>query len=197
MIKSITSKQQRVLNFYKTFIEEYGHGPTYQEAADGIGVSKSVVFDHVKKLEKKGYLTVAKDGGVQIVGESSKIPVLGRVACGLPIEVIEDVGEHIEVPRSMLKGSGAFYALYARGDSMIKAGINDGDTLLIRKQSAISNGDIGVVVMDDGYSEKATLKRLYLTSKAMILKPENDDLPTQVVTEAEVRGKLIGVLRQY
>lgn len=197
MVKSISSKQQKVLNFYKDFVSSNGHAPTYQEAADGIGVSKSVVYEHVKKLEKKGYLTVAKDGGVQVVGESSTIPVLGKVACGNPIEVMEDVEEHVDVPRSMLKGTGAFYALYAQGESMIKAGINDGDLLLIRKQDRVDNGDIGVVVMDEGFNEAATLKRLYVSSKAMILKPENDDLPTQVVKQGEVRGKLIGVIRQY
>lgn len=197
MIKAITSKQQKVLNYYKSYILMQGHAPTYQEAADEIGVSKSVVYDHVKKLEKNGYLAISKDGAIQVVGESSNIPVLGAVACGDPIEVIEDVEEHIEVPKSMLKGSGAFYALYARGESMINAGISDGDVLLIRKQDRVENGDIGIVVMDGGFSEKATLKRLYLSAKSMILKPENDNLPTQVVKQGEVRGKLVGVIRNY
>lgn len=196
MRDSLTAKQQRVFEYYATFIQDNNRPPTYEEAGQDLEVSPSVVYDHVKKLEDKGYLRSSskKEGrGVQIYGRTQGIPVLGEIACGEPIQVFESPEENINVPGDMLKGSGPFYALNASGFSMKNAGINDKDILIIRKQNDVNDGDIGVVIMgNDSNSESATLKRVYKKGKSLLLKPENDEFESVMADNCEIRGKLIG-----
>lgn len=198
MIKGVTKKQQRVLDFYESCLGK-GFSPTYQEAAEKLGISPSVVFNHVKNLIKKGYLTSKSEKRSVDLGRSvHKIPLLGSVACGKPIAVFEECDEFIEVSDSIAEQSGSYYALRAAGESMKNIGINSGDCLIIRKQSDVQDGEIGVVIVgDDPSDESATLKRVYHTNKAMLLKPENDEFPTTIVHNGQIRGKLVSVIRQY
>ncbi|MDD3120718.1 MAG: transcriptional repressor LexA [Candidatus Gracilibacteria bacterium] len=199
MIKNITSKQQRVLKYYEDYIKKNGFAPTYQQAGNDLELSPSVVFSHIKNLDKKGYLiSSGKEKSVQILSDSQNIPLIGDIACGEPISVYEYCNDYIDVPKTMLKGGGSFYGLKAVGRSMINAGINSGDFLIIRKQDDVDNGDIGVVVMGEYIDEeKATLKKVFHNGKELILKPENDSFPVTVIKSGEVRGKLVGVLRNY
>lgn len=198
MLRSLTSSQQKVFNYFEKYVKEHSHPPTYEEAGNALDVSPSVIFSHVKNLDKKGYLRASskKEGrGVQIFGTSTRIPVLGTIACGEPIQVSETRDEYIDVPKSMLRGSGPFYALYASGFSMVNAGISDKDTLIIRKQDDVDDSDVAVVVLgDDPDDESATLKRVYKKSKSIMLKPENDNLDPILVDDCKVRGKLVGVI---
>lgn len=200
MIKKITSKQQRVLSFYQAFIQKNKYPPTYQEAAAGLEVSPSVVFTHIKNLEKRGYLaTSSSERSVQITSENVSIPLLGSVACGEPISIYEECSEYIDVPKSFIKsGMGNSYALIASGKSMIKAGIDSGDILIVRQQNDVDDGDIAVVAVgEDAYDEKATLKRVYHHAEKLILAPENDEFPRTIVKNGKIRGKLTGVIRKY
>lgn len=199
MIKNLTAKQQKVLSYYAQYIKENGCAPTYQEAANSLEISPSVVFTHVKNLEKKGYLaSSSKKRAVQVLSDSQSIPILGQVACGEPITIFEECEDFIDIPKSMLKGSGNFYALQAIGESMINAGIADGDLLIVRKQDDASDGDIAVVAIgDDPNDESATLKKIYHKPNALILKPENDSFPTTVIHNGQIRGKLVGTIRNY
>lgn len=196
-MQKITSSQQKVLTYYDAFVKENGRTPTYKEASQSLETSPSAIYTHVKNLEKKGLID--KFGKyISVTADTFSIPILGSIACGRPIAVFESCDEFIDVPKSSFQ-DGQFYALRAVWDSMIKVGIKSGDTLVIRQQSNLDNGDIGVVVIGEyADDEKVTLKRVYHSPKALILKPENDDFPTQIITwPSEVRGKLVSVMRNY
>ncbi len=124
-----------------------------------------------------------------------QLPLYGRIAAGLPIEALRDSGAHIEVPMALI-GSGEHYALEVAGDSMIEAGILDGDTVIIRREETAENGQIVVALIDDG---EVTLKRLRRRGSAVALEPANARYETRIVPSDRVRvqGRLVGLLRRY
>jgi repressor LexA len=135
-------------------------------------------------------------GAMDVVASAVELPVMGRIAAGVPIEAISEVSHHIAVPGSMISGRESHYALEVRGDSMINAGINDGDVVVIREQDAAQNGDI-VVALVEGH--EATLK-YYRRKGAMIaLEAANPAYETRILPEDKVRvqGRLVGLIRSY
>ena len=135
-------------------------------------------------------------GAMDVVASAVELPVMGRIAAGVPIEAISEVSHHIAVPGSMISGRESHYALEVRGDSMINAGINDGDVVVIREQDAAQNGDI-VVALVEGH--EATLK-YYRRKGAMIaLEAANPAYETRVLSESQVKvqGRLVGLIRSY
>ena len=124
------------------------------------------------------------------------LPLLGRIAAGMPIEAISDVAQSVTVPGSMLSGRGQHYALEVKGDSMIEAGINNGDIVVIREQQTADNGDIVVALVAD---HEATLKRFRRRGGMIALEPANAAYETQVYPEAlvKVQGRLVGLIRSY
>jgi repressor LexA len=135
--------------------------------------------------------------GVRAAGDAAavQLPLYGRIAAGLPIEALRDTGNHIQVPMAML-GAGEHYALEVAGDSMIEAGILDGDTVIIRKDEVAENGQIIVALIDD---TEVTLKRLRRRGNAIALEPANARYETRIVPVDRVRvqGRLVGLLRRY
>jgi len=125
-----------------------------------------------------------------------ELPVMGRIAAGVPIEAISEVSHHVSVPGSMLSGRGQHYALEVKGDSMIEAGINDGDIVVIREQSSAENGDI-VVALVEGH--EATLKRFRRRGNMIALEAANPAYETRVLPEGHVKvqGRLVGLIRNY
>ena len=125
-----------------------------------------------------------------------ELPVMGRIAAGVPIEAISEVSHHVAVPGSMLSGKGQHYALEVKGDSMIGAGINDGDIVVIREQSTAENGDI-VVALVEGY--EATLKRFRRRGGMIALEAANPAYETRVLPDdhVKVQGRLVGLIRNY
>lgn len=125
-----------------------------------------------------------------------ELPVMGRIAAGVPIEAISEVSHHVAVPGSMLSGRGQHYALEVRGDSMIDAGINDGDIVVIKEQAAAENGDI-VVALVDGH--EATLKKYYRRGGMIALEAANPAYETRLLREDQiaVQGRLVGLIRTY
>lgn len=125
-----------------------------------------------------------------------ELPVMGRIAAGVPIEAIQEVSHHIAVPGSMLSGKGQHYALEVKGDSMIEAGINDGDIVVIREQSTAENGDIVVALVDDA---EATLKRFRRRGSMIALEAANPAYETRVLPDHQVKvqGRLVGLIRSY
>ncbi|OYU17297.1 MAG: repressor LexA [Rhodobacteraceae bacterium PARR1] len=125
-----------------------------------------------------------------------EIPVMGRIAAGVPIEAIQSVSHHVAVPGSMLSGRGQHYALEVKGDSMIEAGINDGDIVVIREQNTADNGDIVVALIAD---EEATLKRFRRKGSMIALEAANPAYETRVFpdTAVKVQGRLVGLIRTY
>ncbi|MFL2770383.1 MAG: transcriptional repressor LexA [Rhodospirillaceae bacterium] len=134
--------------------------------------------------------TVANDAN-----QSIQLPLYGKIAAGIPVEALSDPSSHLDVPPSLL-GSGDHYALTIEGDSMIDAGIFDGDTVIIQHANRADNGDIVVALVDD---EEATLKRLRRKGESIALESANSDYETRIFgpERVKVQGKLIGLLRQY
>jgi repressor LexA len=125
-----------------------------------------------------------------------ELPVMGRIAAGVPIEAISEVSHHVAVPGSMLSGRGNHYALEVKGDSMIEAGINDGDIVVIREQVTAENGDIVVALVED---QEATLKRFRRRGGMIALEAANPAYETRVYPDhlVKVQGRLVGLLRSY
>lgn len=125
-----------------------------------------------------------------------ELPVMGRIAAGVPIEAIQEVSHHIAVPGSMLSGKGQHYALEVKGDSMIEAGINDGDIVVIREQTSAENGDIVVALVEDA---EATLKRFRRRGNMIALEAANPAYETRVLPDHQVKvqGRLVGLIRSY
>ncbi|WP_149140895.1 transcriptional repressor LexA [Gemmobacter caeruleus] len=125
-----------------------------------------------------------------------ELPVMGRIAAGVPIEAISEVSHHVAVPGSMLSGAGQHYALEVKGDSMIEAGINDGDIVVIREQNTANNGDIVVALVDNA---EATLKRFRRKGDMIALEAANPAYETRVFPDhmVKVQGRLVGLIRSY
>ena len=156
-------------------------------------------------MEKPGFTPRVIEGdrtapprGAMPVGEghAMELPVMGRIAAGVPIEAISEVSHHVTVPGSMLAGRGQHYALEVKGDSMIEAGINDGDVVVIREQTTADNGDI-VVALVEGH--EATLKRFRRRGNMIALEAANPAYETRVLPEDQVKvqGRLVGLIRSY
>jgi len=135
------------------------------------------------------------NAGDVVIG-AVELPVMGRIAAGVPIEAISQVSHQVAVPESMLSSNGQHYALEVKGDSMIEAGINDGDIVVIRETSVADNGDIVVALVED---QEATLKRFYRRGSSIALEAANPAYETRVFTQDKVRvqGKLVGLIRTY
>ena len=136
-------------------------------------------------------------GAIPVEGVyAMELPVMGRIAAGVPIEAISEVSHHVAVPGSMLSGKGNHYALEVKGDSMIEAGINDGDIVVIREQSTADNGDIVVALVED---HEATLKRFRRKGGMIALEAANPAYETRVFPDhlVKVQGRLVGLIRSY
>ncbi len=125
-----------------------------------------------------------------------ELPVMGRIAAGVPIEAISEVSHNVAVPGQMLRGGGEHYALEVKGDSMIEAGINDGDVVVIRETKTAVNGDIVVALVED---HEATLKRFFHRDNAIALEAANPAYPTRILSpdKVKVQGRLVGLIRTY
>ncbi|OWU73173.1 transcriptional repressor LexA [Phaeobacter sp. 22II1-1F12B] len=131
-----------------------------------------------------------------VMASATDLPVMGRIAAGVPIAAISEVSHQVSVPNSMLAASGEHYALEVKGDSMIEAGINDGDVVVIRETSSADNGDIVVALIED---QEATLKRFKRSGRSIALEAANPAYETRVYPEdmVKVQGKLVGLIRTY
>ncbi|MDE2647513.1 MAG: transcriptional repressor LexA [Paracoccaceae bacterium] len=133
---------------------------------------------------------------IEFKSKSTDLPVMGKIAAGTPIEAINQVSHHISVPSEMITNHNNHYALEIKGDSMIEAGINDGDIVVIKEQSSANNGDI-VVALIEGH--EATLKRFRRHGRSIALEPANSAYETRVIPDnlIEIQGRLVGLIRSY
>jgi len=201
----LTESQAKVLKTINDFIAENGYSPTAKEIAEILHITQTSVFEQLERLEKKRYITRQK-GAARTIGilnsaESEKpagksesvklvkVPVIGTIAAGAPIFADENMEGEILVDESNI-GKGRFFALRVRGDSMINAGINNGDLVIIKRQPLAENGDIVAALIDS----EATLKRLSLTNDEVFLLPENEKYsPINVTCREDFRilGKMV------
>lgn len=195
-LSSLTAKQAEILRLIEEEIAESGRPPSYREIAKHFGYDAvGTVQDHVRALIRKGYLTrergIARGIQLSLRSESRDIPILGAVPAGKPIEAIHDASGSISIP-SRLKGE--FYALRVRGESMIEAGILNGDLVIVRQQATADHGDI-VVAMIDG---EATVKTLEKKAGRVRLLPANPRFqPIELHPGAEnvIQGKVVSLQR--
>ena len=198
----MTARQQDILAFTQRFISDRKFPPTFREISDHFGITVRGAYDHIKALERKGVLRCDKNRSRSIeVMEGSdahaeerqeRIPLLGTVVAGIPIMSEENLEGYVSVPSGMLS-SGTFFALKVRGESMINAGILDGDIAVIRQQPSAENGEIVVAMLDDAI----TLKRFYKEANRVRLQAENPAFPPMFISDVRIVGKLAHLIRSY
>ena len=204
---NLTEKQIRVLRFFRDYRREHGISPTLEEAAGEIGVSKITIYEHLKQLALKGAIhrDKAKARAVSILFDPDRqdddearssapeptLPLVGTIAAGRPIEVIED-REDIAISDLVPHGD-AHYLLRVRGKSMIEDHIDDGDMVVIEHRKTANNGEIVVAIVDH---EEATLKRFYQEEGRVRLQPANSCLSPTYPDHVEIRGVVRAVIRR-
>ena len=197
----LTRRQKEVLEYLRTYIHENGYAPCVRDICSALNLkSTSTAHAHLTKLEKKGYITrdPAKPRTIMVVGDRAtderfvSVPIVGKVAAGIPITAVENIEEYISLPYSLL-GSEDVFILNVQGDSMMNAGIFDHDKIIAQRQDYAQNGDIVVALLDD----EATVKRFFVEDGRVRLQPENDSYDPIYSSNVDVLGKVIGVLRMF
>ena len=193
--------QQRILDYIKSEIQTKGYPPSVREIANAVGLkSTSTVHGHLQRLEKRGLLhrdamkpramEVTGDPSLPRTGPTTTVPVLGHVTAGQPILAEENLDEYVALPEIML-GDGEHFVLKVHGDSMIEAGILDGDHIIVRRQEKANNGEIVVAMIDDS----ATVKRFYKENGHYRLQPENSEMAPILTDHVTILGKVISLYR--
>lgn len=212
MSQKVTKRQQAVLDCIESSIREKGYGPTVREIGEALGLSSpSTVHVHLKALEDKGLIkrdplksrSITLAHGVEEEPESASsfgssydnvisLPLVGDVAAGTPILAEQNISERITLPVEIV-GDSASFLLSVHGDSMIEAGINDGDYVVVKEQPTANNGDIVVAIVEDG----ATVKRFFKEADHIRLQPENSSMDPIIVREnCTLAGKVVALFRR-
>jgi repressor LexA len=201
---NMTDKQSKVLDFIKKYMSEHGYPPAVREICAGLGLSSpATVHTHLKELERKGFIKkqnskfrtieLCVDNEYDTQEEVINVPLLGKVACGDPIEAIENPEETFSLPASLIPQNKTVFTLQCNGDSMINVGIHDKDIVIVQQQQTCNNGDIVVAMTDD---KEVTLKRFFKEADHIRLQPENDMLEPIILKNCTILGKAIGLYRK-
>ncbi|KJS83380.1 MAG: hypothetical protein JM58_12740 [Peptococcaceae bacterium BICA1-8] len=201
---NVSARQMEILSFIKSELRSKGYPPSVREIGEAVGLnSSSTVHGHLLQLEKKGFIRrdPTKPRAIEIVNnepQSNKltkeiinVPILGQVAAGIPILAEENIEDVFPLPWEIVRSEHVFM-LRVIGDSMINAGILNGDLVLVRQQNTARNGEIVVALIET----EATVKRFFLEKDCIRLQPENDALEPIYSRDAQIMGKVIGVYRQ-
>ena len=205
----LTHQQEKLLQFISDFQNKSNVTPSFDEMKDGLGLkSKSGIHRILSALEERGYIRKLNNRAraIEIIkfpnkkteysnSNSIPIPILGKIAAGHPIEAISDNTNYLDIPQSLL-GKGEYFLLEVEGDSMINAGIFDGDQVIIEKRNDAKNGEIVVALIDNN---EATLKRIYKRGQQLALQPENPDFKTVIYgpDRVQIQGILKQLIRKY
>ena len=207
----LTARQQEIWQFLVEYTDGHGYPPTVREIGEAVGLaSPSTVHAHLANLERAGLLkrdpskpraldlighrTVQAPAPPPVIEEMPRLPLLGQIAAGAPLLAEENIDERIAVPEPL--GRNADFLLTVKGDSMIEAGILDGDTLVVQETQDASNGDVVVALVgDDETADEATVKTFYRENGRIRLQPENSALEPIYADYVEVIGKVVGVFR--
>ena len=191
--------QQRILDYIEKYIEENGYAPSVREIGQAVDLkSTSTVHGHLNRLEKKGLLhrEAMKPRTIDVTREDKpqllKLPVLGKVAAGVPILAEENAEGYVQLPDTIV-GRGEHFVLEIRGESMITAGIMNGDFVVVKRQQTAQNGDIVIAMIDD----EATCKRYFKEPNRIRLQPENPRMQPFYAREVTILGKVTAVYRSY
>ena len=199
----ISPKQAEILEYIKNEIINRGFPPTVRDICDAVNLkSTSSVHSHLETLERNGYIRrdPTKPRAIEIVDDNFNltrrelvnVPVVGRVAAGEPILAVENVENYFPIPAEFMPNSQTFM-LNVKGESMVNAGILDGDQILVQQQSTAENGEIVVALIDDS----ATVKTFYKEDGYYRLQPENSTMQPIIVSDVQILGKVISSIRYY
>lgn len=200
-MRKISERQHKILDFIRREVANKGYPPSVREIGDAVGLmSSSTVHGHLRKLEEFGYIRrdPAKPRAIELLDEQSPrtraidVPVLGRVTAGNPILAVEHIEEYFPIPQDFAQNEDLFI-LRIKGESMIEAGILDGDYVLVARQETAKNGDIVVALLD---GEEATVKRFFREATHIRLQPANSTMEPFIVTDAQILGRVVGVFRR-
>ena len=199
----ISTKQREILEYIKQEILNKGYPPAVREICEAVDLkSTSSVHSHLETLEKNGYIRrdPTKPRAIEIIDDNfnltrrevTNVPILGNVAAGQPLLAVENIESYFPIPVELLPNAETFM-LNVKGESMINAGIYDGDQILVQKQSDARNGDIVVALVEDS----ATVKTFYKENGHFRLQPENDTMDPIIVEDCQILGKVFGVFRLF
>ena len=198
-MRSSEQSQRKILDFIKREIELKGYPPSVREICHAVGLkSTSTVHAHLNQLEDKGMIRrdPTKPRALEVLdnplSRGRTIPLVGRVTAGQPILAVENIEDYIVFPQDML-GRDELFALHVQGESMIEAGIMDGDIVVVHKQDDAENGDIVVAMLGD----EATVKRIFYEKDRVRLQPENPTMKPIYAPSVEVLGKVTALFRQF
>jgi repressor LexA len=201
-MSDMTSRQQRILDFIEKTVRERGYPPTVREIGEAVGLtSSSSVHAQLANLERKGLLTKdpSKPRAMTLSderrAEGTPVPLIGRIAAGEPVLAEEHVEDRIMVPAEFVRGDGHF-ALRVAGESMVGAGILDGDVVVVRSQLSATDGDIVAALLPGPAEDEATVKRLGHDGARVMLIPENPALEPFEMLDGRILGKVVAVLRK-
>lgn len=199
----ITEKQQEILDCIKQEILNKGYPPTVRELCDAVNLkSTSSIHSHLETLEKNGYIRrdPSKPRTIEIVDDNFNltrrevvnVPIVGEIAAGQPILAVQNIDNYFPVPTEYMPNQQTFM-LKVKGDSMINAGIFNGDTLIVKQQDTARNGEIVAALVDDS----ATVKTFYKEDGHIRLQPENDSMDPIIVPDCQILGVVFGVFRFF
>jgi repressor LexA len=205
--RMLTGRQQEIWDFLVDYVDRHGYPPTVREIGQAIGLaSPSTVHAHLANLERAGLLKrdPTKPRALELTGreqrgaaveESRALPLVGEIAAGGPLLAEENIEDYMTVPEQLERG-GADFLLRVKGDSMVNAGILDGDIVVVRRQQTAQNGDIVVALAGlDEAADEATVKRFFREDGRVRLQPENDALEPIYASHVQILGKVVGVFR--
>lgn len=201
----LSNRQQMILDYIKNEVQTKGYPPSVREIATAVGLaSSSTVHGHLSRIENKGYIRrdPTKPRAIEVLNHSADndiprdearyAPVIGKVTAGLPITAVENIEEYIPVPSSNATMDDNLFVLIIEGNSMIEAGILDGDMVIVRQQNTAENGDIVVAMTED---DEATVKRFFKEKSRIRLQPENATMEPLFYNNVTILGKVTGLYR--
>ncbi len=203
-MSDITPRQQRILDVIAETVRDRGYPPTVREIGEAVGLtSSSSVHAQLANLERKGLLrkdpTKPRAMALAVGGgrpDGDVVPLVGRIAAGTPVLAAEHIEDYLPVPADYTRGGGTHFALRVTGDSMIGAGILDGDVVVIRQQDAANDGDIVAALVPGPAEDEATVKRFGHDGARVMLIPENPRLEPFEMADGRIMGKVVAVLRK-
>ncbi|WP_048602174.1 transcriptional repressor LexA [Rubeoparvulum massiliense] len=207
-MKQLSKRQQAIFDFIKDEVRQKGYPPSVREIGEAVGLaSSSTVHGHLARLEKKGLIRrdPTKPRAIEILEQDISnqvipfqhgmvsVPIVGKVTAGQPITAVENIEEFFPLPENMVNADNVFM-LVVQGESMIEAGIYDGDYVIVRQQHVADNGDIVVAMTED---DEATVKRFFKEASYIRLEPENSTMEPIILPNVTILGKVIGVFRRF
>ena len=198
---TLTKRQSEILNFVKSFMQDYDYSPSYREIAEGMGLSSpATVHQHLQTLKSKGYLDLSSDtqrgigltSKVMQLSKSIELPLVGLITAGQPIEAVED-HETMAVPADLVPDENAF-VLKVSGESMIEEGILDGDFVVVERNHSPRNGDVVVALLNNAF---ATLKKFYRETNRIRLQPANATMKPIYCKDVAIRGVVRAIIRKF